>query len=97
MQCKYCDKETVFNTSVCHQHGGHKIRYGTSAPNYKHGERTKEARESRARLRALSEMGNGIGMFHRKMVGRKPNHPLIHDVKKFKQLFKELYDERFKK
>jgi hypothetical protein len=22
MQCKYCDKETVFNTSVCNQHGG---------------------------------------------------------------------------
>ena len=28
MECKYCDKETVFNTSVCNQHGGHRVRTG---------------------------------------------------------------------
>ena len=71
MQCKYCNKQTVFNTSVCHQHGGHKIRYGTSAPNYKHGERTKEARESRARLRTLVFIGNQLGFIKRKLRGRK--------------------------
>lgn len=71
MQCKYCDKETVFNTSVCHQHGGHKIRYGTSAPNYKHGGRTKEASESRTRLRNLVFIGNQLGFIKRKLRGRK--------------------------
>tara|TARA_R110002153_G_scaffold86125_1_gene214185 strand:- start:265 stop:525 length:261 start_codon:yes stop_codon:yes gene_type:complete len=71
MQCKYCDKETVFNTSVCNQHGGHKIRYGTSAPNYKHGGRTKEVSESRTRLRTLVFIGNQLGFLKRKLRGRK--------------------------
>lgn len=91
MRCKYCDKETVFGTSVCELHGGHRIRYGTEAPNYKHGNRTKEAMESRERLRALSDIGNYLGMFNRKMVGRRPNKPLINDVERFKKLFKELH------
>ena len=47
MQCKYCEKDTVFNTAVCDRHGGHRVRTGTEAPNYKHGGRTKEALESR--------------------------------------------------
>lgn len=71
MQCKYCNKQTVFNTSVCHQHGGHKIRYGTSAPNYKHGGRTKEASKSRTRLRTLVFIGNQLGFIKRKLRGRK--------------------------
>ena len=71
MQCKYCDKETVFNTSVCNQHGGHRIRYGTEAPNYKHGGRTKEAMESRERLRMLTFIGNKLGFLKRKLRGRK--------------------------
>ena len=78
MQCKYCDKETVFNTSVCHQHGGHRIRYGTEAPNYKHGGRTKEAMESRERLRMLTFIGNKLGFLKRKLRGRKI---LIHGEK----------------
>ena len=71
MWCKYCDKETVFNTSVCNQHGGHRIRYGTEAPNYKHGGRTKEAMESRERLRMLTFIGNKLGFLKRKLRGRK--------------------------
>ena len=89
MQCKYCDKETVFNTSVCHQHGGHRVRTGNEAPNYKHGGRTKEAMESRERLRALNDIGVLCCFIHRKMRGRKPKNPLINDVERFKKLFKE--------
>jgi hypothetical protein len=71
MQCKYCDKETVFNTSVCNQHGGHRIRYGAEAPNFKNGSRTKEAMESRERLRMLTFIGNKLGFLKRKLRGRK--------------------------
>ena len=71
MQCKYCDKETVFNTSVCHQHGGHRVRTNNEAPNYKHGGRTKEAMESRERLRMLTFIGNKLGFLKRKLRGRK--------------------------
>ena len=71
MQCKYCDKETVFNTVVCNQHGGHRIRYGAEAPNYKNGSRTKEAMESRERLRMLTFIGNKLGFLKRKLRGRK--------------------------
>jgi len=88
MRCKYCDKETVFNTSVCNQHGGHRIRYGKEAPNYKHGGRTKDAMESRERLRALNDIGILCGFMHRKMRGRKPIKPLLYDLERFKQLFK---------
>jgi hypothetical protein len=71
MRCKYCDKETVFNTSVCNQHGGHRVRTGTEAPNYKHGGRTKEAMESRRTLRILHHLGNLGGFIKRKLRGRK--------------------------
>ena len=71
MRCKYCDKETVFGTSVCHQHGGHKIRYGKEAPNYKNGSRTKETIETRRRLRLLHHLGNLGGFIERKLRGRK--------------------------
>ena len=78
MWCKYCDKETVFNTSVCNQHGGHRIRYGTEAPNFKNGSRTKEAMASRERLRMLTFIGNKLGFLKRKLRGRKI---LIHGEK----------------
>ena len=71
MQCNYCDKETVFNTSVCNQHGGHRVRTNNEAPNYKHGGRTKEAMESRERLRMLTFIGNKLGFLKRKLRGRK--------------------------
>ena len=89
MQCKYCEKETVFNTSVCNQHGGHRIRYGKDAPNYKNGNYTKSVFETRERIRALNDIGILCGFIHRKMRGRKPNNPLINDVERFKKLFKE--------
>lgn len=94
MRCKYCDKETVFNTSVCELHGGHRIRYGKQSPNYKHGGRTIEAMESRERLRALNDIGILCGFMHRKMRGRKPIKPLLYDLERFKQLFKGLHNER---
>ena len=71
MRCKYCDKETVFNTSVCHQHGGHRIRFGTRAPNYKSGNYTKSVFETRKQLRMLTFIGNKLGFLKRKLRGRK--------------------------
>jgi len=87
MQCKYCDKPTVHNCSVCAIHGGHRIRYNEEAPNYKHGEYSQRANESREKLRALSDIGNYIGMFNRKIVGRRPKNPLIDNLERFKKLF----------
>ena len=94
MRCKFCDKETVFGTSVCELHGGHRIRYGKQSPNYKHGGRTIEAMESRERLRALNDIGILCGFMHKKMRGRKPIKPLLYDLERFKQLFKGLHNER---
>ena len=71
MQCKYCDKETVFNTSVCNQHGGHRIRYGSEAPNYKNRNYTKAVFETRKQLRMLTFIGNKLGFLKRKLRGRK--------------------------
>ena len=94
MQCKYCDKPTVHNCSVCAIHGGHRIRYNEEAPNYKHGGRTKEAMESRERLQALTDIGILCGFMHKKMRGRKPIKPLLYDLERFKQLFKGLHNAR---
>jgi hypothetical protein len=94
MKCKYCDNETVFNTSVCNRHGGHRVRTGNEAPNYKHGGRTKEAMESRERLQALTEIGILCAFMHKKMRGRKPIKPLLYDLERFKKLFKELHNAR---
>ena len=71
VRCKYCDKETVFNTSVCNQHGGHRIRYGSEAPNYKSGNYTKSVFETRKQLRMLTFIGNKLGFLKRKLRGRK--------------------------
>ena len=78
MQCKYCEKDTVFNTAVCDRHGGHRIRYGKDAPHFKTGQYTKEAMESRERLRMLTFIGNKLGFLKRKLRGRKI---LIHGEK----------------
>jgi len=76
MQCKYCEEPTAYHTAVCRVHGAHKIRTGVDAPNYRHGEFTKEALESsrvsRLRIRALCDLGYDLGMFRTKMRGRKP-------------------------
>ena len=71
MQCKYCDKETVFNTSVCHQHGGHRIRYGKDAPHFKTGQYTKSVFETRKQLRILTFICNRLGFLKRKLRGKK--------------------------
>ena len=104
MQCKQikkngdrCKNHSAYGCKTCRYHGARKITYGSKAPNYKHGEYTKEAKESRERLRALSDIGNYVGMFNRKMVGRRPKNTLIDDVERFKKLFKELDHEIFNK
>lgn len=71
MRCKYCDKETVFNTSVCDRHGAHRIRYGSEAPNFKNGDFSKSVFETRKQLRMLTFIGNKLGFLKRKLRGRK--------------------------
>ena len=69
-----CKKAKVHGCSVCLSHGGHRIRYGTEAPNYKHGEYTKESIEEskavRRRLGFLTYIGQRLGFLPRKR-GRK--------------------------
>ena len=82
MRCKQvkkngeqCKNHTTYGCKTCRYHGARKIRYGKDAPNYKHGEYTKESLEnSKAfyqRLRLLHEQGYALGMFSKKMRGRK--------------------------
>jgi len=104
MQCKQikkngqqCNNHGAYGCKNCKYHGGHRIRYGTEAPNFKNGSRTKEAMESRERLQALTEIGNLCGFMDRKMRGRKPIKPLLYDLERFKQLFKGLHHEIFNK
>lgn len=81
LQCKRikkngerCKKARVHGCSVCLSHGGRRIRYGTEAPNYRHGEYTKEAiknsQKTRARLGALQRIGEKLGFLPKKR-GRK--------------------------
>ena len=69
-----CKKAKVHGCSVCLSHGGHRIRYGTEAPNYKHGEYTKErieeSRAVRRKLGYLTYIGQKFGFLPRKR-GRK--------------------------
>ena len=75
MKCKYCDAETVHGTRVCLRHGGHQIKTGTDAPITRQVNIQKEAMERsrafRKRLRELHELGYALGMFSKKMRGRK--------------------------
>jgi hypothetical protein len=65
-----CKKARVHGCSCCKSHGGHRIRYGTEAPNYKHGEYTKERLEEskavRSRLGYLTLIGQRFGFLPRK-------------------------------
>lgn len=78
MRCKkikkdgtQCKNSTHYGCRTCRYHGARKIRYGKEAPNYKHGEFTKEAFETRVRLRLLHHIGNVCGFIKRKLKGRK--------------------------
>ena len=65
-----CKKARVHGCSCCKSHGGHRIRYGTEAPNYRHGEYTKESIEEskavRRRLGYLTLIGQRFGFLPRK-------------------------------
>ena len=74
-----CKNHGAYGCKTCKYHGARRIKFGASAPNYKHGGRTIEAMESRGIL---------CGFMHRKMRGRKPIKPLLYDLERFKQLFK---------
>ena len=66
-----CKNHGAYGCKNCKYHGGHRIRYGKEGPNFKHGGRTKEAMESRERLRMLTFIGNKLGFLKRKLRGRK--------------------------
>jgi hypothetical protein len=65
-----CKKARVHGCSCCKSHGAHRIRYGTEAPNYRHGEYTKERLEEskavRSRLGYLTLIGQRLGFLPRK-------------------------------
>ena len=65
-----CKKARVHGCSVCLSHGGHRIRTGINAPNYRHGEYTKESIEQskavRRRLGYLTYIGQKLGFLPRK-------------------------------
>ena len=69
-----CKKARVHGCSVCKSHGGHRIRTGINAPNYRHGDYTKERIEEskavRRRLGFLTLIGQRLGFLPRKR-GRK--------------------------
>jgi hypothetical protein len=78
MQCKkikkngeQCKNHGAYGCRTCRYHGARRIRYGKEAPNYKNGSRTKEAMETRKRLRLLHHLGNLGGFIKRKLRGRK--------------------------
>ena len=95
MRCKHikkngeqCKNQAHYGCKTCRYHGARRIRFGTEAPNYKHGDYTKSVFETRERIRALNDIGILCGFIHRKMRGRKPIKPLLNDLERFKQLFK---------
>jgi len=65
-----CERARGHGCSVCLSHGGHRIRYGTESPNYKHGEFTRESIEEskavRRRLGYLTLIGQRFGFLLRK-------------------------------
>ncbi len=78
MRCKQikkdgsrCKNSTNYGCRTCRYHGARRIRYGVDAPNYRHGEFTKEAFATRERLRLLQHIGNVCGFIKRKMRGPK--------------------------
>ena len=85
MQCKQikkngaqCKNSTHFGCNTCRYHGAHPIRTGIKAPNFKNGNFTKEAYETKRKLRILHFIGNTCGFIKRKLRGRKIN---LGDIK----------------
>jgi len=81
MRCKQikkdgtqCKNPSHYGCRTCRYHGARRIRYGVEAPNYRHGEYTKEvieqSREVRARLGFLQRLGEKVGILPKKR-GRK--------------------------
>ena len=68
-----CKNTANYGCKTCRYHGAHVIRTGRHAPNYKNGNYTKEAYETRRRLRVIHFIGNVCGFIKRKLRGRKIN------------------------
>lgn len=76
-----CKNPAAFDCKSCRMHGAHKSRNvlrGVDHPQFRHGNRTKEAQQTEskalARLRMLEQIGWHIKMFvGTKTRGRKPN------------------------
>ena len=80
MQCKHikkdgarCKNSTHYGCKTCRYHGAHLIRTGRQAANFKSGNYTKEAYETRRRLRMIHYIANVCGFIKRKLRGRKIN------------------------
>ena len=66
-----CKNYGAYGCKTCKYHRARRIRFGELTPNYKHGGRTKEAMQSRERLRMLTFIGNQLGFLKRKLRRRK--------------------------
>jgi len=76
-----CQNPAAFVTPVCRNHGARRpesIKRGADDPNYKHGQRTRqaerEASQTAARLRELEDMAHHVSLITGpKTRGRKPS------------------------
>ena len=83
-----CKNPAAYGCKACRMHGAHKSRNvlrGANHPQYKNGERTKEAETEHRRaaiaLLTLQDVGDSIGMFNSHIAkGRKPAGYIKYDM-----------------
>ena len=89
-----CKNVAAFGCKACRMHGAHKsrnVQQGVNHPQYKNGERTKEAetehRRASVALLTLRDIGDHLNMFNGAHTrGRKPNGYIKYDLNKPEQL-----------
>ena len=71
-----CKNPKAYGCKTCRYHGARRIKTGIKAPNYKHGEFTKEnladSKQKRRELYDLHILGHKLKMFKSKPRGRPP-------------------------
>ena len=74
---KQCKNPKAYGCKTCRYHGARRIETGFKAPNYKHGEFTKEnladSKQKRRELYDLHILGLKLKMFKSKPKGRPPD------------------------
>ena len=91
---KQCKNPAAYGCLSCRMHGAHRSRnvlQGEDHPQYKNGERTKEAeaehRRASVTLLTLRDIGDHLNMFNGAHTrGRKPNGYIKYDTNKPEQL-----------